>query len=266
MVQAHETMRRIGLELIEEKRRAALAEGTGKGKGDATEVGARDILSILSEPCFSCALLSGSRQRVLVRSNLASTPHQRMSVTEILSQISTFLAAGHETTASALTWCLYALVRDEPAQARLRAALREIEAVATVIADGEAQAALTERIGKCEYLDWVVRESLRVHAPVTNTMRVCMRDEDVIPVSREDYGGVPGAGGYVDKHGQRRWGIRVKKWDIISVPIQAINKSTALWGKDAHLFRWALCSSRPQSISSILSDLPTSVVLPSAQL
>ena len=42
----------------------------------------------------------------------------------MLSQISTFLAAGHETTASALTWTLYALARAPAAQSRLRRALR----------------------------------------------------------------------------------------------------------------------------------------------
>jgi len=92
-------------------------------------------------------------------------------------------------------------------------------------------------VSRCQYLDWVVRESLRVHAPVTSTMRVCMRDEDEIPVSYSGPNGEHGGGGYLDKNGVRRYGIRVKKWDIITVPIQAINKSKAQWGQDAHLFR-----------------------------
>lgn len=158
-----------------------------------------------------------------------------MSIEEILCQISTFIAAGHETTASALTWCLYALSRGDEdgirCQTKLREALREIE-----IDEDEADlTVLTDAINKCEYLDWVVRESLRVHSPITNTMRVCMKDDE-IPVMR----GVDGGGGYVDTTGTRQWGIRVKKWDIISVPIQAINKSTALWGEDAHLFRYVI--------------------------
>ena len=166
-----------------------------------------------------------------VRSNYASTPTQRMSVPEILCQISTFLAAGHETTASALTWCLYALVQNPLAQRKLRAALHALDDVADTESgehSEEHQKRLTDRIARCEYLDWVVKESLWVHAPVTNTMRVCMRDEDEIPVSKS---------GYVDKRGVRRWGIRVRKWDIISVPIQAINKSGGLWGEDAQVFR-----------------------------
>ena len=46
-----------------------------------------------------------------------------MSLNEILCQISTFLAAGHETSSSALTWTLYALARAPAVQARLREAL-----------------------------------------------------------------------------------------------------------------------------------------------
>ncbi|TFK70387.1 cytochrome P450 [Pluteus cervinus] len=224
MTQAQQTMHRIGTGLIEEKKRGFLSE---KGvpmsaiDGDKSLLG-RDLLS------------------VLIRSNLAAAPSQCMSTEEVLSQISTFLAAGHETTSSAMTWCLYALTQNPKVQRKLRQVLIELDAdmEACEGEGGEArQRELTERISRCEYLDWVIRESLRVHAPVTNTMRVCMRDEDEIPVSQCDYGQQGPGGGYLDREGNRRWSIRIKKWDIISIPIQAINKSQALWGEDAQVFR-----------------------------
>lgn len=171
-----------------------------------------------------------------------------MNVEEVLCQISTFLAAGHETTSSALTWCLYALARDHQVQARLREELRRVELESslqsgTTCDSNNRESDLTDRISRCEYLEWVVRESLRVHAPVTNTMRVCMREEDDIPVetsSTSSSSGNSDLGGYVDVHGTRRWSIPVRKWDIISIPIQAINKSEALWGKDAKVFRYVV--------------------------
>jgi Cytochrome P450 len=195
-----------------------------------------------------------------------------MSIAEVLCQISTFIAAGHETTASALTWCLYALARDRNTQDRLRQELRalarvrdrtpiekdifqeirppsgreQIQAQAHMQEPGseheddeEGEMILLERICGCEYLDWVVREALRVHSPVTNTTRVCMRERDEIPVGKE---------GYVDRYGRRRWSIPVKRWDIVSVQIQAINKSRALWGEDAGEFR---CVSRCYFFSTI---------------
>ncbi|KAJ7202836.1 cytochrome P450 [Mycena pura] len=232
MTQAHATMRRIGLELIEERSRAVIEEqrrvlsGAGDLKidGDKTVLG-RDILS------------------VLIRSNIASAAKENMSVEEVLCQISTFIAAGHETTSSALTWCLYALVQHPLTQCKLRAALRAVEAdlpSPLSLSDPEQLQQLTDRLGRCSYLDWVVRETLRLHAPITSTMRVCMRDEDAIPVASFDSD--PKRPECRDRLGRRLNAIRVHRGDIVTVPIQAINKSTAIWGADACAFRperWA---------------------------
>ncbi|KAE9402311.1 cytochrome P450 [Gymnopus androsaceus JB14] len=234
MVQAQETMRRIGLGLIDRATKEAVDDEKNGWKnetgieGDKTTMG-RDLLA------------------VLIRSSLSqrdATSSSSMSTSEILSQISTFLAAGHETTASALNWCLYALVKHPDAQIKLRQSLRELEADFRSVDDNAIQ--------KCEFLDWVVRESLRVHAPVTSTMRVCMREGgDDIPVSRD---------GYRDKYGSLRSSIPVNKHDIISVPIQAINKSKDLWGEDAGEFkpeRWASPPERVKSIPGLYSNILT---------
>ncbi|KAK0222053.1 cytochrome P450 [Armillaria fumosa] len=238
MTAAHATMRRIGLELIQERREAVTNEMREKKTmlldGNKTILG-RDILS------------------VLIRSNLSASSSEQMSLPEILSQISTFLAAGHETTASALTWCLYALVTNTDAQAVLRKELRQLHAL-----EGDRER-LTDEIMKCQYLDWVVRETLRLHSPVTNTMRVCMRDEDEIPIDCSPTSTAPG--GYLDKDGVRRYTIKVKKWDIITIPIQAINDSERLWGEDSKVFRperWAARTTlRANSIPGLYSNIMT---------
>src|ERR1700690_1970129 len=62
-----------------------------------------------------------------VRSSLTTSASQQMSISEIQCQISTFLAAGYDTTSSALTWTLYALATNQLAQSRLRAALQTID-------------------------------------------------------------------------------------------------------------------------------------------
>jgi len=211
MVQAKNTMRRIGLDLIDEKRRAITSENE-KGVG-------RDLLS------------------VLMRSNISSTPSQRMSIEEVLCQISTFLAAGHETTCSALTWCLYALAKDCRVQSKLRDTLRGIQGqIGMESGAQDYRETLTNQIMKCNYLDWVVRECLRLHAPVTNTMRVCMRDYDEIPVLNPIHYRTDGNQDPVTV-GLTTQTIPIRKWDIISVPIQAINKGEMFWGKDAGAFR-----------------------------
>jgi cytochrome P450 len=171
---------------------------------------------------------------------LAESPAQRLSKQEVLCQISTFIAAGHETTSNALSWTLYALARDPRVQEKLRAELRSIPLPAnstptspTPLSNApldpplpSLSPSLTDDIRALPYLDSVVRESLRLHAPITSTMRVCAAD-DVIPVAEP----------FVDKHGQVRAEIQVKKHDIVSIPIQAINRNERAWGPDAGEFR-----------------------------
>ena len=98
-----------------------------------------------------------------------------------------FIVAGHETTSVATTWCLFALTQAPDVQRRLRA---ELLALDTDTPDMDALNALP-------YLDMVIRETLRVHPPVTNTLRVAVRD-DVIPLD------VP----FVDARGEVQYSIR----------------------------------------------------------
>ena len=73
---------------------------------------------------------------------------------------------------SALTWTLYALSQNPDCQSRLRV---EIAAVATPTPSPEV-------LNELPYLDMVVRESLRLYSPVSQTMRVATMD-DIIPVA-----------------------------------------------------------------------------------
>ncbi|EJF57948.1 cytochrome P450 [Dichomitus squalens LYAD-421 SS1] len=253
MQHAQATMRKIGTELIEQRRAAVAAESEKTSEKRSAIEGDKTV--------FDRDLLS-----VLVRSNISEVPEQRMSMNELLCQISTFLAAGHETSASALTWTLYALARCPSAQAKLRAELRSVPVpsapsapvsspppsqpsfsqqpstpasvpsspersppsspTSAAAAYDAAMAALFDRISHLPYLDAVVREALRLYAPITTTMRVATQD-DVIPV----------AAPYMDRRGRMCDEIRVRKGDIISVPIQAMNKGRETWGEDADVFR-----------------------------
>ena len=77
-------------------------------------------------------------------------------------------------------WTLFALTQAPAVQARLR---EELLNVASDTPDMDTLAALP-------YLDWVVRESLRLYVPVPMVSRVAMKD-DLIPL------GTP----YVDRQG-----------------------------------------------------------------
>jgi cytochrome P450 len=75
---------------------------------------------------------------------------EHMSDTELRDQLVTLLLAGHETTATSLAWTFERLLRNQPVLERLRATLAE---------DDE------------EYLDCVIKESMRARPVVSYAMR-----------------------------------------------------------------------------------------------
>lgn len=84
---------------------------------------------------------------------------QKLSDAEVLAQVTTFMLAGYETSSTALTWTLHLLSENPAVQDKLR---EELQAVA----DDEPS---METLNGLEYLDAVVRESLRVCAPVAGS-------------------------------------------------------------------------------------------------
>ncbi|KDQ07869.1 hypothetical protein BOTBODRAFT_139546 [Botryobasidium botryosum FD-172 SS1] len=218
------TMRQIGRELIQQKKDAILAEVGTSGIIEKSSVKSRDLLSLL------------------IKANMASDipESQKMSDEEILDQISTFLIAGHETTASSLAWILYEIARHPEVQTKLRAEFTS--------ASNENELGV-EDLMALPYLDAVLREALRTRAVVAGTTRVAGKDS-VIPLSMP----------YTDVKGAKRHEIRVKKGDIIYIPILLLNRSTEIWGDDAKEFnpdRWSSMPERSAEIPSVYSHLGT---------
>lgn len=78
--------------------------------------------------------------------------------------------AGHETTSSATTWAIYALCKQPEVQSKLR------DELLTASTDNPTM----DELNSLPYLDAVVREAMRLHSPVTSTLRNAVKD-DVIP-------------------------------------------------------------------------------------
>lgn len=173
----------------------------------------------------------------------------------MLSQISTFLAAGHETTASALTWTLYALARAPAAQTRLRAALRacDMNDIHTVL--------------NLPLLEYTVREALRLHAPVSGTLRVYagVASECFVPLRtpirvrvstwrrlfRRFRCSSPLPGEAENDQWDLQSGIYLRQGDIINIPIQTVNRATDVWGTDAGVFRPERWAALPPAVCTI---------------
>jgi len=211
---ASQTMNRIGKELLRKSKAAILADGGGNEKLEKSSWPGRDLLSLL------------------LRANMSTDlpPNQRMTEEDVLAQVPTFLVAGHETTSSATTWALFALTQNLEAQSKLR------DELLTVGTDSPTM----DELNALPYLDAVVRETLRIHAPVPSTMRVATQD-DILPL------GEP----IKDKYGKMMDGIPIKKGQTLMIPILALNRAKSIWGEDALEFKPERWETTPEAAASI---------------
>jgi len=85
---------------------------------------------------------------------------------ELIDQIGVFFLAGHETTASVLTWVFFVLSRRPGIVARIR---RDVD---DVVGDGPLE---FENLRRLPYLRNVFREALRLYPPITFLPRVATR-------------------------------------------------------------------------------------------
>jgi cytochrome P450 len=86
---------------------------------------------------------------------------------ELIDQLGVFFLAGHETSASALTWAFFLLATQPEVLARLRAEVEQVTGGAPV--DFEH----TKRLA---FVRNVFRETLRLYPPITFLPRVALRD------------------------------------------------------------------------------------------
>jgi hypothetical protein len=146
--------------------------------------------------------------------------------TDVHAEIPTFLVAGHETTATLLSWTLFQLSTHPAIQAELRAECRARPLPSTA-AQGNGPLDVAE-LERAPLLDAVLRETLRVNSPVSESGRVAVRD-DVLPLSSP----------IIDKSGAVRDAIPVVPGDAFKIPIDLVNMSEELWGADAKTWKCA---------------------------
>ncbi|KAI1458004.1 cytochrome P450 [Annulohypoxylon moriforme] len=129
----------------------------------------------------------------------------------LVDQLMTFLAAGHETTATAMSWGIYMLCKNPEIQAKLRAEIREN--LPPIDSD---QQITSQDIDNLPYLNAVTNEVLRYYAPVPLTLREASVDTMI-------------------------QGQKVPKGTAVMLSPWATNFDKELWGPDAHEFnpdRW----------------------------
>ena len=130
----------------------------------------------------------------------------------LVDQMMTFLAAGHETTATAMTWAIHTLALHPDIQSRLRT---EIRAHLPPLSD-KLTPVTASMLDSLPFLHAVCNEILRVHPPVILTVREAAHDTTIL-------------------------GTLVRKGTRIILSPYAVNMSASLWGPDPEAFdpeRW----------------------------
>jgi cytochrome P450 len=124
----------------------------------------------------------------------------------LVDQSMTFLGAGHETTATALQWAVYALCKNPDVQTRLR---DEIRANLPSLDNPTPISAVA--VDNLPYLNAVCNEVLRFHPSVPMTIRKAVRDTTLADM-------------YIPKD------------TTFTICPQILNRLEELWGPDANKF------------------------------
>ncbi|KAF2135459.1 uncharacterized protein K452DRAFT_323042 [Aplosporella prunicola CBS 121167] len=128
---------------------------------------------------------------------------------ELVNQVMTFLAAGHETVAAAMIWAVYLLCKYPHVQKRLREEIHaNIPSLHTTITSTD--------IDRLQYLNAVCNEATRIYPPVPMTLRIAAKNTTIL-------------------------GHFIPKGTTVIISPWAINTNRQLWGNDADEFdpdRW----------------------------
>ncbi|KAH7317705.1 cytochrome P450 [Rhexocercosporidium sp. MPI-PUGE-AT-0058] len=143
----------------------------------------------------------------------AAMKTKAFSTEDLVHQSKTLLGAGHETSATAVTWGIYIL--SQPRYAHIQDRLRR-EIRANLPSPSSGIEVTADMLDKLPYLDAVSKEIMRVYAPVPTVGRVPAQDTDI-------------------------FGVKIPKGTSVRVHLWAMNKAKQFWGEDAAEFdpeRW----------------------------
>ncbi|KAF4946702.1 hypothetical protein FGADI_10906 [Fusarium gaditjirri] len=136
----------------------------------------------------------------------SSIENQKLSQDELIDITMQVIAAGHETTASALLWTAYALSKDQKSQQKLR----------TEIISLNANDITAKSVDELPYLDNIIRESLRLYSPTLTIPWEALEDIDIA-------------------------GVRIPKGTTVQLVPAVTQLNPEIWGPDVETFnpdRW----------------------------
>ncbi|KAK0543580.1 hypothetical protein OC846_004391 [Tilletia horrida] len=239
-------------------------KGKAEVKAEMAQLGAFDK-SAFDEGAVSGLGSGKSIFNRMIRANVATDvkDSERLSDHELEQQLITLILAGHETSATGLSWACDLLSRHPEAQEKLRQELREAPREDADDEDEHANGNTTAENGlvtsnrgtlrfkdihEVPYLDACMREIIRLAPSIPSTVRQAKEDA-IIPLSKP----YPKAG-EAGKKGETFDSVFIPKGAEIFIPIQVIGASPEIWGDDALEFKPERWLNVPQS--AIDTQLP----------
>ncbi|KAF8486759.1 cytochrome P450 [Russula emetica] len=164
---------------------------------------------------FSRGIISESKEKrdgkdmisVLLRANASENPDEKMTDIEVVSQITTLLFAGHETTATSLTWFFWEVAKHPESQERIREEIADFRR-----RRGEKPFSAVD-LDNMTYTQAALKESMRLH-PIVWLLRRVAGDDDVIPLEFP----------ITTKSGEQITSIPIRKGTPIDIHIDVYNR------------------------------------------
>ncbi|GJJ09369.1 hypothetical protein Clacol_003591 [Clathrus columnatus] len=161
---------------------------------------------------------------ILVKANFSEDPKKRMGDHEVVAQFMALLfviriTAGHETTATTLSWIFYELSKRPDIQACLRNEISETRK--KVINRGDTEFSIAD-MESMPYTAAVMKETLRYRPIVLHLFRRAIRD-DVIPL---DVPQRTASGNLINE-------IPISKGQAVTLSVCVYNRLKSIWGEDA---------------------------------
>ncbi|KAF9171929.1 hypothetical protein BGX21_005127 [Mortierella sp. AD011] len=144
---------------------------------------------------------------------------EKLSDEALRDTLLNFILAGRDTTAQALSWMFYLILRSDSRKEILEKLVSEIDSTLDANQfnnynqDTASAVPTFDTIKTQKYAEACLYESLRLYPSVPRNIKICIED-DVLPK-----------------------GVRVYKDEIIGWDAWAMGRDTTIWGPDAHEYR-----------------------------
>ncbi|XP_050238093.1 cytochrome P450 CYP749A22-like [Mercurialis annua] len=174
-------------------------------ESEKLEQGIRDsVLAMIKKREESEVKSSGSDYfGVLMKAYKETDKTKKITIQDIIDECKTFYIAGHETTSSLLTWCMFLLAIHSDWQQKARQ---------EVIGLLGQQNPTSDDLTRLKIMTMIVNETLRLYPPITNLIREV-------------------------KKGSRLGKLLAPATLDLFIPPLVMHQDPQIWGEDAHLFK-----------------------------